>query len=154
MHTLFQQHAACEAIVHVPEVNTGYAALKIPARVSHRNPAMGTAKPRMHSQLSVHVKSLVGLDLHLTDTITRRDTFLNGRLELIAPWTPPAVAVAVVVAAQEVALRLGALLHGKRDVDGFEQVFFERGVELDNVVDIALNVLWVQSAQEVARTSC
>ena len=106
MHTLLEQHTACEAIVHVPEVNTRYATLKVPARVSHCNPAMGTAKPRMHSQLSVHVKSLVGLDLHLTDTITRRDTFVDGGLELVAPRTPPAVAVAVVVAAQKVALRL------------------------------------------------
>ena len=110
--------------------------------------------PYADSQLPVHVKSLICLDLHLTDTITRRDTFLNGRLELVAPRTSPAVAVAVVVAAQEVALRLGAFLHGKRDVDGFEQVFLERGVELNNVVDIALDVLGVQSAQEVARTSC
>lgn len=108
----------------------------------------------MYSQLPVHVKSLVRLDLHLTDTIARRDTFFNGRLELVAPRTPPAVAVAVVVAAQEVALRLGAFLHGQRYVDGFEQVLFQRGVELDNVVDVALDVLGVQSAQEVAVTGC
>jgi hypothetical protein len=108
----------------------------------------------MHSQLPVHVKSLIRLDLHLTDTITRRDTFFNGRLELVAPRTPPAIAVAVVVAAQKVALGLGAFLHGKRDVDGLKQIFFERGVELDNVVDIALDVLGVQSAQEVAVASC
>lgn len=152
MHTLLQQNTSCEAIVHVPQVDTRYAALKVPVGISHAPPA--TPLLCIDSQLPVHVKGLVRLNLHLTDTITRRDTLLNGRLELIAPWTPPAVAVAVVVAAQEVALRLGALLHGKRDVDGFEQVFFERGVELDNVVDIALDVLWVQSAQEVARTSC
>ena len=60
----------------------------------------------MHSQLPIHVKSLVGLDLHLAHTITRRDALVDGRLELVAPRTPPAVAVAVVVAAQKVALRL------------------------------------------------
>jgi len=108
----------------------------------------------VHLQLPVHVKSLVRLDLHLTDTIARRDTFLNGRLELVAPRTSPAVAVAVVVAAQEVALRLGAFLDRQRYVDGLEQVLFQRGVELDNVVDIALDVLGVQSAQKVADMGC
>ena len=106
MHTLLQQHAACEAIIHIPEVNTRYAALKVPAHVSYRNPAIGMPKPRMHSQLPVHIKSLVGFDLHLTDAITGRDAFVDGRLKLVAPRTPPAVAVAVVVAAQKVALRL------------------------------------------------
>jgi hypothetical protein len=115
--------------------------------------AMAYSNARTDSQLPVHIKSLIRLDLHLADTITGRDTFFNGRLELVAPRTPVAVAVAVVVAAQEVALRLGAFLHGQRDVDGFEEVFFERGVERNDVVDIALDVLGVQSAEEVARSS-
>jgi hypothetical protein len=82
----------------------------------------------MNSQLSVYIKSLIRLDLHLTDPVARRHTLFNCRLELVAPWTPPAVAVAVVVAAQEVALCFGASLHGKRYIDGFEEVFFQRWV--------------------------
>ena len=107
MHTLFQQHAASEAVIHIPQINTGYTALKVPARVSYHDPAMATSPPpACNSQFSIDVKSLVCLDLHLTDTITRRDTLVNGRLELVAPRTAPAVTVAVVVAAQKVALRL------------------------------------------------
>jgi hypothetical protein len=105
------------------------------------------------SQLPVDVEGLVCLDLHLAYAIAGRDAFFNRRLEVVAPRTPVAVAVAVVVAAQEVAPRLGAFLHGKRDVDRFEEVFFERGVELNDVVDIALDVLGVQSAEEVAGLS-
>ena len=104
----------------------------------------------MYSQLPVYVESLVRLDLHLTDTIARRHALVDGRLELVAPRTPPAIAIAVVVAAQEIALGLGAFLNGKRDVDGFEQVLLERRVQRDNVVDIALDVLGVQSPQEIA----
>jgi hypothetical protein len=104
----------------------------------------------VYSQLPVHVESLVRLDLHLTDTITRRDALVDGGLELVAPRTPPAVAIAVVVAAQEVALGLGAFLDGKGNIDGFEQVLLESRVQRDNVVDIALDVLGVQPAQEIA----
>lgn len=104
----------------------------------------------MHLQLSVHVECLIGLDFHLPYPITGRHTLVNWRLELIAPRTPPAIAIAVVVAAQEIALRLGALLDAERDVDGFEEVFFECRVQADNVVDILLDVLGVEAAEEVA----
>lgn len=117
MHTLLQQNTSREAIVHVPQVDTRYAALKVPVGISHAPPAMPLLC--IDSQLPVHVKGLVRLDLHLTDTITRRDTLLNGRLELIAPGTSPAVPVAVVVAAEEVALGLRAFLGSERDIDGF-----------------------------------
>jgi hypothetical protein len=107
-------------------------------------------RPDVYSQLPVHVESLVRLDLHLTDTIARRHALVDGWLEFVAPRTPPAVAIAVVVAAQEVALGLGAFLDGKRDIDGFEQVLLERRVQRNNMVDIALDVLGVQSPQEIA----
>jgi len=101
------------------------------------------------SQLSIDVECLIGLDLHLAHALAGRDALVNRRLKLVAPRAAPTVAVAVVVAAQEVALRLGALLHRERNVDGFEQVFFERGVQRDNGGDIALDVRGVEAPQEV-----
>ena len=106
--------------------------------------------PRIDSQFPVYVESLIRLDLHLAHAITRCNAFLNGRLEVVAPRTPVAVAVAVVVAAQEVALRFRAFLDGEGDVDGLEQVFFERGVQGDDVVDVALDVFGVEAPEEVA----
>lgn len=108
------------------------------------------AHAAVHPQLPVYVKRLVRLDLHLPNPLTRCHTLINGRLELIAPRTPPAVSIAVVIAAQEIALGLRALLDGERDINGFEEVFFELGVQADNVVDILLDVLGVQTAEEVA----
>lgn len=90
--------------------------------------AHAAVTPLWHLQFSVHVERLVRLDLHLPDPLAWRHSILNRRLELVAPWAPPAVTIAVVVAAQEIALRLRALLRGERDIDGFEEVFFERGV--------------------------
>jgi hypothetical protein len=101
-------------------------------------------------QLPVHIKRLVCLDLHLPYAVAGRDALLNRRLELVAPRTPPAVAVAVVVAAQEVTLRLGAFLDSEGDVDRLEQVFFQRGIEGYDVVDVALDILGVEPAEEVA----
>jgi hypothetical protein len=105
----------------------------------------------VHSlQLPVNIKCLVGLDLHLPYAVTRCDALLNRRLKLIAPRTTPAVTIAVVVAAEEVALGFRALLHRERYVDRFKEIFFERGVQGYDVVDIALDILGIQSAQEVA----
>jgi hypothetical protein len=101
-------------------------------------------------QLPVHVKRLVRLHLHLPYAVAGRDALLNRWLELVAPRTPPAVAVAVVVAAEEVALRLGAFLDGEGDVDRLEQVFFQRGVEGYDVVDVALDIFGVETAEKVA----
>jgi hypothetical protein len=146
IHTLLQQNTACEAVVHVPEVDARYAALKVPVRVSiHPTPMQWPSL-----QLPIYVKSLVRLDLHLPYAVARCDALLNGRLELVAPWTPPAVAIAVVVAAEEVALGLGTLLHRERNVDRLEQVFFERRVERYDVVNVALYIFGVEAAEEVA----
>lgn len=107
--------------------------------------------PGSHSQLPVDVKSLVGLELHLPHALAGHDALavLQRRLELVAPRTPPAVAIAIVVAAQEVALGLAAALHGERHVDGLEQVFGERGGELAEAVDVLGRVLGVEAAEEV-----
>ena len=104
----------------------------------------------VHLQLSVHIERLIRLDLHLPDPFAGRYAILNWRLELVAPRTPPAVSIAVVIAAQEIALGLRALLDGERNINGFEKVFFELGVQADNVIDILLDVLGVQTAEEVA----
>jgi hypothetical protein len=106
--------------------------------------------PAMHLQLSVYVKSLVRLDLHLPDPLTGRHTIVNRRFELIAPRTPPTVSVAVVVAAQEVALGLRAFLGGERDIDRFKEVLFERRVQADNSFDVLLDVLGIEASEEVA----
>lgn len=47
----------------------------------------------------------------------------NGRVEFIAPWAAPAVAVAVVVAEQVLAAGLLACSHLERLVDGREEIF-------------------------------
>ena len=72
-----------------------------------------------NAQLPVDVKSLVRLDLHLADALARRHALVDGRLEVVTPRAPPAVAIAVVVAAEEVALGLRAFLGSERDIDGF-----------------------------------
>lgn len=105
---------------------------------------------RMHPQFSIHIKSLICLDLHLPDPFTWRYTILDRRLELVAPWTPPAIAIAVVVAAQKVALRLGALLGGERNINRFEEIFFELRVQADDMVDVLLDILGVEAPEEVA----
>lgn len=81
-----------------------------------------SATMRSDSQLPVDVKSLVGLEFHLPHTLAGHDALaiLQRRLELVAPRTPPAVTIAVVVAAQEVPLRLAAALNGKGNVNGLE----------------------------------
>jgi hypothetical protein len=104
----------------------------------------------LHPQLPVHIERLVGLDLHLPDPFTGCHTIINRRLELIAPRTSPAVSVAVVVAAQEIALGLGALLGGERDIDGLEEVFLKRRVQADNSLNVLLDILGVEAPQEVA----
>ena len=104
----------------------------------------------MHPQLSVYVERLVRLDLHLPDPLTWRHTIIDWRLELVTPWTPPAITIAVVVAAQEITLRLRALLRGERDIDGFEEVLFQLGVQADNVFNVLLDILGIEAPKEVA----
>lgn len=108
------------------------------------------SSPALHAQLTVDVECLVRLDLHLPNPLTRRHTLLDWWLKLVAPRTPPAVTIAVVVAAQEVALRLRALLDGEWDIDGFKKIFFERRVQAYNVVDVLLDILGVEAPEEVA----
>lgn len=115
-----------------------------------------TAIPRStttgsNSQVPVDVKGVIGLELHLPDALAGHDALavLERRLELVAPRTPPAVPIAVVVAAEEVSLRLAAALHGERHIDGLEQLFGEGRGELAEAVDVLGRVLGVEAAEEV-----
>ena len=76
-----------------------------------------TTNTVLHPQLPIYVERLIRLNLHLPDSLTRCNTLINWRFELIAPRTPPAIPVTVVVAAQEITLRFGALLDAQRDID-------------------------------------
>jgi hypothetical protein len=104
----------------------------------------------MHLQLSIHIERLIRFDLHLPDPLARRHTIFDRRLELVAPWTPPAITIAVVIAAQEVALGLRAFLGSERNIDGFEQIFFQLRVQADYVVDVLLDILGIEAPKEVA----
>ena len=104
----------------------------------------------VHLQLSVHIERLIRLDLHLPDPFAGHYAILNWRLELVAPRTPPAITITVVVAAEEVALGLRAFLGSERDIDGFEQIFFQLRVQADYVVDVLLDILGVEAPKEVA----
>lgn len=104
----------------------------------------------VHLQLSVHIERLIRLNLHLPDPLTGCHAIFNRRLELVAPRTPPAITIAVVVAAQEVALGLRALLGGEWNIDGFEQIFLQLRVQADYVVDVLLDILGVEAPKEVA----
>ena len=104
-----------------------------------------------NSQLSVDIESFVGLDFHLPYAVAWCDTLslIHRRFKFITPRAPPAVPITVVIAAQEVSLRLGAFLHGKRDIDRFEKVFGEVGIETNKVVDVRLDVFGVEPAEKV-----
>ena len=115
LQTFLQQHTASEAIVNVPKVYTRDAALIVPALVSSHS----MFSTWVHLQLSVHIERLIRLNLHLPDPLTGCHAIFNRRLELVAPRTPPAITIAVVVAAEEVALGLRAFLGSERDIDGF-----------------------------------
>lgn len=107
--TLLEQNNAGKSIVQVPEVDTAHTALVV--------------------EIPVDVKRLVGLDLHLADTLARDSTLastlaatgtdttdaalIQRRVELVAPWRAVAVAVTVVVAKKVVAARLLAPLDGQ-----------------------------------------
>ena len=147
MQTFLQQHTASEAIVNVPKVYTRDAALIVPALVSSHS----MFSTWVHLQLSVHIERLIRLNLHLPDPLTGCHAIFNRRLELVAPRTPPAITIAVVVAAQEVALGLRALLGGEWNIDGFEQIFLQLRVQADYVVDVLLlDILGVEAPKEVA----
>lgn len=72
----------------------------------------------MYLQLPINIKRLIRLDLHLPNPLTRCHTLslINWRLKLITPRTPPTIPIPIVVAAQEVPLRLRAFLYCERDI--------------------------------------
>lgn len=125
-HTFLQQHNPRKPIIQVPEV--------------HR------AKPPLIIQLAIHIKRLIRSNLHLPHPVTRHrarsgplinttlTALLERRLKLPRPWRPVAVAIAVVVADQVVALSLAAPARAERLVDGGEEVLGQVGDEADERV--------------------
>ena len=70
-----------------------------------------------HSSLYTSKASFALISI-FRDAVARRHALalVHWWLEFVAPRTPPAVAIAVIVAAQEVALRLGALLDSQSGI--------------------------------------
>jgi hypothetical protein len=144
--TFLQQHNPRKAIVQVPEVHRRHTALVV--------------------QLSVDIKRLIGLDLHLahpltgnsaltrtftaTRTYTASAALVQRGIKLVAPWRAVRVAVAVVVAEEVVATRLLAALYCERLVHGGEEVFGEIWGEGDKGVEVVGGVFGIETAEEVA----
>jgi hypothetical protein len=105
-----------------------------------------------HPQLSVDIKSFIGLDFHLPDPLTGHNTLtvLDRGLKLVAPGTPPAISVPVIIAAKKVSACFRAFFHRQRYIDGLEEVFGQIGVQGDEVVDVPLDILGVEAAEKIA----
>jgi hypothetical protein len=104
-----------------------------------------------YQQFSIYVKSLISPDLHPPHPLTRTHSIFERWFEFVAPRTPPAVAVAIVVAAQELAATAAIFLHGEGHVDGFEELFAERGGYFAEELDIVGCFGGGKPAQEVPR---
>lgn len=144
--TFLDQHDAGESVIQVPQVHAAHAPLVV--------------------QLPIDVKGLVGLDLHLADSLigdgaftstlaaSRADTahaaLVQRRVELVAPWRAVAVAVAVVVAEEVVSAGLPAPLDGEGLVDGREEVFGQVRGQGDDGVEVLARVFRIQAAEEIA----
>jgi hypothetical protein len=144
--TLLQQDDAGEPIIEVPEVDTAHAPLVV--------------------QLPVDVKGLVGLDLHPAHPLAgdgalagplalagaahaSRPRLVQGRVELVGPGRPVAVAVAVVVAEEELAARVLAALDREGLVDGREEVLGQVGGQGDDGVEVLGCMLGVEASEQV-----
>lgn len=143
--TLLQQNNTRKPIIQIPEIHTTHAPLII--------------------QLTIHIKRIIGLDLHLAhplagdSTLSRslaaacanaaRTALIQWRVELVGPWRAVRVAVAVVVAQEIVAACLLAALDGQGLVDGREKVFGQVGGEGDDGVEVVGCVFGVEAAEEV-----
>lgn len=154
--TLLQEYDAGEPVVEVPEVDAADAALVV--------------------ELAVDVEGLVGADLHAADLLgggagsgsggsfvgarttvgtgtaaaTTTAGVVEGRVELVAPGGPVAVAVAVVVAEQVLATGLAAPAHGQGLVYRRQQVLRQLRRDVDQAVQVRRRVLRVQAAEQVA----
>lgn len=146
--TLLQQHNTCKPVIQVPEIHAADAALVV--------------------QFAVHVKRLVGLDLHLAHALARNRPLsgpfaaaradaaraaaaglVERRVKLVGPRRAVAVAVAVVVAQQVVAARLLAALDRQRLVDRRQQVLGQVRRQLDDGAQVVGRVLGVEAAEQV-----
>lgn len=145
-HTLLHQYHASEPVIQVPQIDTAHASLVV--------------------QLSVDIKRLVGLDLHLAHPLVRNgplagavvasraDTantaLVQRRVKLVAPWGAVAVAVTVVIAEEVVAAGLPTPLDGEGLVDGGEEVFGQVRGEGDDGAEVLAGMFGVEAAEQVA----
>ena len=81
-----------------------------------------------HSQLAINIHAFPHPDFQPPHAFTRLDTpflVINWRFKFIAPRTPPAISIAVIIAKQIVAAGFFAAAHFERLVDRGEKVFRE-----------------------------
>lgn len=128
--TLLQKNNTRKPIIQVPEIHAPHPALIV--------------------QLAVHIKRLVCRDLELPHALAGNRPVVQRRIEFIAPWRAIAVAVAVVVAEEVVAVGFGAAADLERLVDGGEEVFGKVGDERGDGLEVVLCVAGVEATEEVA----
>ena len=130
--TFLQKHHPRKPIIQVPEVDTAHSAFVI--------------------QFSIDINSLIHPDFHFPHLLARLRAilpFFQRGLELVAPRTPIAVPVAVVVTEQVIPSGPLASPDLERLVDGGEEVFGEVGSEGAYAGEIGGGVFRVQAAEEV-----
>lgn len=159
-HTLLQQDHARKPVFQVPEVDARHAALVVPVtercRVSSPHLLLPSFLAGRDSQLPVNVHTLVRAYLHLPDPVAglRPVVIIQRRLKLIAPWAPPAVAVAVVVAKEVVATRRAATPRLEGLVDGGEEFLGQGGHDGAYCGEILGGLGRGKAAEEVAGERC
>jgi hypothetical protein len=83
--------------------------------------------PGINVQIAIDINSFICLDFHPSDPLAGHDTFtvVQRRLELIAPRTPIAIAIPIVIATQKLAFGFATFLHSEGNIDGFQELFGE-----------------------------
>lgn len=127
--TFLQQDNPRESVIQIPEVDAAHPALVV--------------------QLAVYIEGLVGRNLQLPHPLTRNGAILEGRVELIAPRGPVAVAIPVVVAEQVVAAGFGASPDLEGLVYGGEEIFGQLRDKSRDRLQVAFRVSRRETAEEV-----
>jgi hypothetical protein len=104
-----------------------------------------------YPQFPINVKSLVGSNFHPSHALAWTDAILERRFELIAPRTPPTVAVAVVVAAQKFATTAAVLFDGEWYIDGFKELFAQFGRKFAQQLNVVSGFRGGKPAEEVPK---
>lgn len=128
---LLDEDHAGEAMVEVPQVRAGHAALVI--------------------HLAVLVEGVIGLDLQLPQSLRRHRAVLQRRVVRVGPRRAVRVTIAVVVAQQVIFARLAVLGDLQRLVDGRQEVLAQGRRQIDEVDQVLLDLLGRQAAHQVER---